>query len=265
MSRTLKTFLLCCAALATQTITSCLHRQPPELTQAKNELIEVQLDKSQLNYAEGSYEHFVSHNNYPVTIKIYKNQTLLAKANKSSRVVICLAQQRGRLYVGDEVAADWPVSTGIPGRDTPAGHYTVLEKKESYASNRYGKMYNGEGKCINSNADAFKNAVPEGGRFVGSPMPYWQRLTHDGVGMHIGRVVAGRKLSHGCIRTPREMARELYRITGIGTKVVVNKQLEENYPAKAALNRGEEQKKLEERERELIKKINEMQAQLAKR
>lgn len=266
MTRIIKSLLLCCAALATQTITSCLHRQPIELTQAKDELIAVQTQKSQLNYPEGSYEHFVSHNQYPVTIKIYKNPELIAKADKGSRVVICLAQQRGRLYVGDQVAADWPVSTGIPGRETPAGHYSVLEKKEDYASNRYGKMYDSEGKCINSDADVFTQAVPEGGKFVGSPMPYWQRLTHDGIGMHIGKVAAGRRLSHGCIRTPREMARELYRITRIGTKVAVNKELEPNYPAKQALTHGETQKKLEERERELIKKINALtEAYLARR
>lgn len=258
MSRITTKLLLLCAALATQTITACLYRQSPELTAAKNELIALQARKIELNYPEGSYEHFVSHNQYPVTIKIYMNQDLMAKADKTSRVVICLSQQRGRLYVGNQVAADWPVSTGIPGRETPTGNFTVLEKKESYASNRYGKMYDGEGKCINGDADAFKHAVPEGGKFVGSPMPYWQRLTHDGVGMHIGKVAAGRRLSHGCIRTPGEMARKLYYITKIGSKVSVTKELEANYPAREALSRGDIQKTLEARERELVKKINEL-------
>lgn len=266
MTRPVKIFLICCAALATQSITSCLYSQSPELVQARQELQTIQARKSQLNYPEGSYEQFVSHNGYPVTPTIYKNTALLAEAGKGSRVVICLAQQRGRLYVGGQVAADWPVSTGIPGRETPAGHYTVLEKKEEYASNRYGKMYNAEGKCINSDADVFTQEVPEGGKFVGSPMPYWQRLTHDGVGMHIGKVVAGRRLSHGCIRTPREMARELYRITRIGTKVDVLKELEPNFPAPEALSRSATQKQLETRERALIKKINALQqAELARR
>ena len=266
MSRTVKILLLSCAALATQAISSCQF-QPPELTRAKDELASVQAQKKQISYAEGSYEHFVSHHGYPATPLIYKHPVLFAKADKSSRVVICLEQQRGRLYVDGQVAADWPVSTGIPGRETPAGQYTVLEKKEDYASNRYGKMYNAEGKCINGDADIFTQAVPEGGKFVGSPMPYWQRLTHDGIGMHIGKVIAGRRLSHGCIRTPREMARELYRITRVGsTKVAVLKQLEPAFPAGEALSLSKMQKQLEDRERALIKKISAIeQAELAKR
>lgn len=262
MSRKLKYLLICCTALATQAITSCLFGPPPELVKARSELAEVQARINQLNYPAGSYEYFVSHNGYPVTGAIFKDAALLSKAGKTSRVVICLEQQRGRLYVDGLVAADWPVSTGIPGRETPAGNYSVLEKKEDYASNRYGKMYNAEGKCINSDADIFTQAVPEGGKFVGSPMPYWQRLTHDGIGMHIGKVIAGRRLSHGCIRTPREMARELYRITGVGTKVAVVKELEPVFPAREALSHSQSQKQLADRERELIKKIHDIQQAL---
>lgn len=266
MTRKFRYLLLCCTALATQTITSCLYGPPPELVQAKNELVAVQARKAQLTYAESSYEQFVSHHGYPATPLIFKHPELLAKADKTSRVVICLEQQRGRLYVEDQVAADWPVSTGIAGRETPAGNYSVLEKKEEYSSNRYGKMYDAEDKCINSDADIFTQPVPEGGRFVGSPMPYWQRLTHDGIGMHIGKVVAGRRLSHGCIRTPREMARELYRITRIGTKVAVVKELEPNFPAREALSQSKLLKELEERERVLFRRINDIQqAELAKR
>lgn len=265
MTRFASIRLLLCTIIATLSITSCLHRQDPRLTAAKDELTSVLLQKSQLTYTEGTYNHFVSHNQYPVTIKIYKNPELMAKANNHSLVVICLDQQRGRLYVEGQVAADWPVSTGIPGRETPAGNYKVLEKKEQYASNRYGKMYDAEGKCINSDADAFSQAVPEGGKFVGSPMPYWHRLTHDGIGMHIGKVAAGRRLSHGCIRTPSEMARELYRITKIGTKVTVTKELESFYPAREALSCGETQKALDKREKELRQQIYDLTLEQARK
>ena len=122
-------------------------------------------------------------------------------------------------------------------------------------------MYDAEGKCVNYNADAFKNAVPEGGRFVGSPMPYWMRLTGDGVGMHIGKVRAGRRLSHGCIRTPGEMARELYRILSIGSKVNVRQDIEPQYPCRDALVAGTEQHQNEKRIRELKEKIYKLQMQ----
>lgn len=244
-----------CIAVASLSIISC--QTNPELNAARAEMLTLQTRKGQLNYPEQSYEYFVSHNKYPVTMSIYKNAALMAKANRTSRIVICLAQQRGRLYVDNQVAADWPVSTGIPGRETPAGNYTVREKKESYASNRYGKMYNAEGKVISTDADAFKHEVPEGGKFVGSPMPYWQRLTGDGIGMHIGKVSAGRRLSHGCIRTPGEMARILYRITGVGTtKVSVNKEIEPEYPAREALSLGTIRQDIDSKMEKLQKKID---------
>lgn len=245
-----------CTALATLSITSCLGQRNPELTAARSELSTLQARRSQLNYSADSYEYFVSHNKYPVTMSIYKNAALMAKADRSCHIIICLSQQRGRLYVGNQVAADWPVSTGIPGRETPTGNFSVREKKESYSSNRYGKMYNAEGKIISTDADAFKHTVPEGGRFVGSPMPFWQRLTSDGVGMHIGKVSAGRRLSHGCIRTPGEMARALYRITGIGTKVSVVKDIEAEYPAKEALTLGSTQQEIDDKMVALQKKVD---------
>lgn len=183
------------------------------------------------------YEKFITNGYYPEVMDIYTDDALMAQADSSCPIVICLSQQRGRLYVGNQVAADWPVSTGIQGRETPTGKFRVTQKKEQYASNRYGKMYNAEGKCIDSDADAFKDPVPEGGKFVGSPMPNWQRLTNDGVGMHTGKVRAGQRLSHGCIRTPHSMAVKLFAITKVGTRVTVCDQPEETFPKGDLLHR----------------------------
>lgn len=176
------------------------------------------------------YEKFITNGYYPEVMDIYTDDALMAQADSSCPIVICLSQQRGRLYVGNQVAADWPVSTGIQGRETPTGKFRVTQKKEQYASNRYGKMYNADGKCIDTDADAFKDPVPEGGKFVGSPMPNWQRLTSDGVGMHTGKVRAGQRLSHGCIRTPHSMAVKLFAITKVGTRVTVCDKPEETFP-----------------------------------
>lgn len=187
-------------------------------------------------HVPSAYDLYVAKGNYPVTMEIYRDEALLAKAGSKSPIYICLSQQRGRLYVDGQVAADWPVSTGIPGRDTPTGKFKVCEKKPDYASNRYGKFYDANGHCTNGNADVFTQAIPDGGKFVGSPMPYWQRLTNDGVGMHIGKVSAGRRLSHGCIRTPNSMAAQLYGITAIGTPVTVCQDIEGCYPAGKALH-----------------------------
>lgn len=183
------------------------------------------------------YEKFITNGYYPEVMDIYTDDELMAQADSSCPIFICLSQQRGRLYVGNQVAADWPVSTGIQGRETPTGKFRVTQKKEQYASNRYGKMYNAEGRCINSDADAFKDPVPEGGKFVGAPMPNWQRLTSDGVGMHTGKVRAGQRLSHGCIRTPHSMAVKLFAITKVGTRVTVCDKPEETFPTGDILHR----------------------------
>lgn len=172
----------------------------------------VSLMDLQSRYDASSYEHFVASKEYPKTMLCFTDPTLMAQAKGHCTVFICLDQQRGRLYVHGKVAADWPVSTGVNGRLTPTGKFRVLEKKETYASNMYGVMYNAEGKRVNGDAQ-ITDEVPEGGKFVPSPMPYWQRITWDGVGMHIGNVKAGRRLSHGCIRTPRAMAKTLYGVT----------------------------------------------------
>lgn len=184
-------------------------------------------------YLPGSYEYFVKQNGYPTTMHIFLDKELLKLANRKSPIYIDLEHQRGRLYVNDKVAADWPVSTGVDKHPTRTGKFSIIEKRQTYASNSYGKIYDANGKCVNYNADFAKDTVPEGGKFVGSPMPYWQRLTHDGIGMHIGKVRAGRRLSHGCIRTPALIAKELFRITKHGSKVYVTKSWESCYPVSA--------------------------------
>lgn len=185
-------------------------------------------------YLPGSYEHFAyTIKGYPATMEIYQNEGLLKKADGKCPIYICLSQQRGRLYVDGQVAADWPVSTGVPGRDTPAGNYRILEKRPQYASNSYGNIYDANGKMVKYNADITKDSVPEGGTFKGSPMPNWMRLTWDGVGMHTGKVKAGKRLSHGCIRTPNYMARRLFGITQCGTRVYVANAVESCYPVLA--------------------------------
>ncbi len=199
-----------------------------------------------VTFEPGSYEEFVFKcKGYPKVMDMYMNDTLMARANgKNCRVSISLSQQRGRLYVTqttpegikqERVAADWPVSTGIPGRETPTGNFRIVLKKKDHSSNRYGKMYDAEGKCINTDADAFKDPIPEGGKFVGAGMPNWMRLTSDGVGMHTGKVRAGRRLSHGCIRTPGLMASKLFGITQIGTRVSVTAGLEPEYSGHLAM------------------------------
>lgn len=189
------------------------------------------------------YEQFVFRNvNYPAVMEVYLDDALLERADAKCPILICLSQQRGRLYVGNQVAADWPVSTGADTHPTPTGPYRVRFKEKEHASNRYGKMYNAEGKCINRNADAFTEQIPEGGRFEGSPMPNWMRLTSDGVGMHTGKVVPGKRLSHGCIRLPHVVSTMLFDIVEYGTRVIISEDVEPNYPVAVIMAQREIEK-----------------------
>lgn len=188
----------------------------------------------QSRYLDDDYRYFVASKDYPVSMQGYRNEDLIKQAKGNCTIYICLDQQRGRLYVDGKIAADWPVSTGTNGHRTPTGTFTISDKRSRYASNLYGSLYNADGKRVGSSS---RSGVPEGGRFVGSSMPYWQRLTRDGVGMHVGNVKPGRRLSHGCIRTPRGIAETLFAVTISGkTRVHVVQGLEEPYYVKDVLS-----------------------------
>jgi hypothetical protein len=151
----------------------------------------------------------------------YRQEELLALANPDNTAIeISLVEQRGLLLVQGAIAMEFAVATGKKSHPTPPGSFRIIDKKSDYASNLYGKIFDAEGALINSDADARTDVVPEGGRFVGAAMPYWMRLTNTGVGLHVG-YVPGRPASHGCIRLPQKVAKELFALTKIGTPVVI--------------------------------------------
>ena len=106
--------------------------------------------------------------------------------------VIALAQQRVSIYGASGKIMESPVSTGVKGRDTPAGIYSILEKEEEHHSNLYDD----------------------------ASMPFMQRLTWTGIAMHAG-VVPGYPASHGCTRLSYRFAEELYQATKPGMRVVI--------------------------------------------
>lgn len=178
-------------------------------------------------YPAGSYEHFAAQPEYPNTMKNYCNEKLLQRLTvANSRIIVCIPHQRARLYVDGKVAFDWPVSTGTNGHETPTGVFRILDRETNHHSNRYGKFISGNGKTLNSNADAAKG-VPAGATFSPASMPHWNRLTWDGVGIHGGKVIPGRRLSHGCIRTPYDVARKLFTYTCKDMPVYVTRAVED--------------------------------------
>lgn len=172
-------------------------------------------------FPPGTYDHFKAEPTYPKTHNVWKNEELLSRTDPSnSWIKVDLATQRGFLMNNDEVVIDYPICSGIKSRPTPKGTFYIIEKIVDKSSNRYGKIYDAEGELINGDADAFSDTIPEGGKFVGAPMRYWMRLTHDGVGHHIGPV-RRYPASHACIRGPSATIPIVYSKVKEGSKVVV--------------------------------------------
>ncbi len=86
-----------------------------------------------------------------------------------------------------------PVSTGMKGRETPAGVFTIVEKNADHRSNLYDD----------------------------AEMPHMQRLTWNGIAMH-GGLLPGRPASKGCVRLPYGFASNLFQRTQLGMRVVIS-------------------------------------------
>lgn len=107
-------------------------------------------------------------------------------------IVISRSAQVAYVWRGTVLIGIASVSTGKPGKSTPIGAFTILQKRVFHRSNLY------------SNA----------------PMPYMQRLTWSGIALHAGHN-PGYPASHGCIRLPRAFAILLYGVTRMGGAVAI--------------------------------------------
>ena len=108
------------------------------------------------------------------------------------RVVISLSDQLAYVYRGDTLVAVSTISSGQPGRDTPTGIFSVLDKRPMYHSKKYDN----------------------------APMPWMQRIDEYGIALHAG-YNPGTPASHGCVRLPAAFAKKLYSVTDVGTSVYI--------------------------------------------
>ena len=120
-------------------------------------------------------------------------QALAAIEKKGRHVIINLTEQRGYYMEGSTMVRSFQVCTGKRSTPTPTGHFHVMEKDRHHRSNLY-------------------NAA----------MPFFMRLTLDGVGLHQGPI-RSTPASHGCIRLPGEAAAFLFEKCEVGTGVFVVK------------------------------------------
>ena len=137
------------------------------------------------------YLSFRNRNDYPLTYDTWRDPVALSSTGKFL-VVIDLSSQRGLFIIAGRPAMDFPVCTGRgPRHATPTGFFRITEKDRHHRSNLYR-----------------------------SSMPFFMRLTNDGVGLHVGDVLRTPD-SHGCVRMQHDDCQTLFNLLPLGSEVVI--------------------------------------------
>jgi lipoprotein-anchoring transpeptidase ErfK/SrfK len=114
-------------------------------------------------------------------------------AGEPIMAIVSIKSQQVTFYDADGWILRAPVSTGIAGRETPAGVFAVIEKNKEHYSTLYDDAW----------------------------MPNMQRITWNGIALH-GGPLPGHAASHGCVRMPYGFAEKLFDKTWIGMRVIIS-------------------------------------------
>ncbi len=181
--------------------------------------IAITLSSCASNLAESKYKTFTKRPDYRKTRTVYKDENLLKSANKSNtKVRIDLSDQRAQLLVSDKVAMDLPCCTGKAGKRTPAGNFKITSKIRNKRSNIFGTLYKNGKRVYGGDRRKYHGSYD---RYVGAALPYWMRVTSDGIGMHYSAHVHRYPGSNGCIRMPKDAVRTIFAKTRVGTPVQI--------------------------------------------
>src|SRR3954453_18483857 len=135
-----------------------------------------------------------------------KEATAPRDAGEPIMAIVSIKTQHVTLYDTEGWILRAPVSTGLTGRETPAGDFAVVEKEKDHHSNMYDD----------------------------ASMPNMQRITWNGIALH-GGPLPGYAASHGCVRMPFGFAEKLFDKTRIGMRVIISpndaEPLEFSHPA----------------------------------
>ncbi len=144
-------------------------------------------------------------------------RTISAQSNPYS-IEIDLQQQTAYLIRDGRALLSTPISSGRYGHLTDTGSFKVIEKERNHFSNIYGRIVDGRGNTVVTDADS-DTRVPRGCKFVPAPMRYFVRF--DGAnGLHAG-ILPGYAASHGCVRLPERNAIAIFNAVDVGTPVTV--------------------------------------------
>ncbi len=122
-----------------------------------------------------------------------KEATAPREAGEPIMAIVSIKSQQVTFYDADGWILRAPVSTGVKGRETPAGVFAVIEKDKDHHSTMYDDAW----------------------------MPNMQRITWNGVALH-GGPLPGYAASHGCVRMPYDFAEKLFDKTRIGMRVIIS-------------------------------------------
>src|SRR3954470_19531813 len=122
-----------------------------------------------------------------------KEATAPRVAGEPIMAIVSIKSQQVTFYDADGWIVRAPVSTGVKGRETPAGVFAVIEKDKDHHSTMYDDAW----------------------------MPNMQRITWNGVALH-GGPLPGYAASHGCVRMPYGFAEKLFETTRIGMRVIIS-------------------------------------------
>ena len=115
------------------------------------------------------------------------------EAGEPIMAIVSIKTQQVTFYDAEGWIVRAPVSTGIKGRETPAGVFAVVEKDKDHHSTMYDDAW----------------------------MPNMQRITWNGLALH-GGPLPGYAASHGCVRMPFGFAEKLFDKTRIGMRVIIS-------------------------------------------
>ena len=111
-----------------------------------------------------------------------------------AQIVVDLEEEQLYVYRGGVEIARAVITRGWLKHRTPTGTFKILEKDADHYSSTYNN----------------------------APMPYNHRLTWKGIAIH-GAEVDDEAATHGCIGVPVEFARELFKHTRVGDRVLVTR------------------------------------------
>jgi lipoprotein-anchoring transpeptidase ErfK/SrfK len=107
--------------------------------------------------------------------------------------IVSIKSQKVTFYDADGWILRAPVSSGIKGRETPAGVFSVVEKDKDHHSSMYDDAW----------------------------MPNMLRITWNGIALH-GGPLPGYAASHGCVRMPYGFAEKLFDKVHMGTRIIIS-------------------------------------------